>query len=99
MIWNRKKNTEQIVAKTFYNFPIPKRRYILFPKLETIISQAEVHYEAGDFDMCRDILHLMWRAINKAESQMKADKSSEINQNSTEEINNLSCENDNQKTV
>lgn len=50
---------------------IKRSRYVLFPKLETIIKQAEDHFESGDLDLCKDILNLMWRTIDKAEADMK----------------------------
>lgn len=72
MWWNNNNSAEQ-KEQFVYDFYPPKKRNDLFPKLETIIRQAEVHYDAGDFELCKDILHLMWRTIDKGEENMKSE--------------------------
>lgn len=71
MWWNSEK-PEVKIQNVVYNYPMPKRNK-LFPKLQTIINQAELHYNAGDLDLCKDILNLMWRTIDKAEEDMKSE--------------------------
>lgn len=66
MWWNHKNSAEQKEQFAF-NFPPPKKRNELFPKLEKIVRQAEEHFDAGDFELAKDVLHLMWRTIDKVE--------------------------------
>jgi hypothetical protein len=70
MWFNKKQSEEKPDFPSIYNFPVIER-YILFPKLETIIRQAEVHFESGDIELCDDILSLIWRTIDRSKEDMK----------------------------